>query len=199
MIIKKWSVCKRRKIEKKISYEDIETMSDNSTLYSINDARSRKSYAGIGKCEYFEPFSPGTDDFEGLCYATGDRKKVDSEYGFSICMNKQSSGLCIYKKEAAYRPNNTANSYSDREKSGGCYIATAVYGDYSAPEVVSFRKYRDKVLLNRFVGRLFVRTYYAIGPLLVKIFDKNEFIKQQMKKFLDWLLPKVKRKLNSNL
>ncbi|HHU53195.1 MAG TPA: hypothetical protein GXZ43_03850 [Clostridiaceae bacterium] len=80
------------------SDEEIESKSDNSTLYSINDERSKKSYAGLGKCEYFKPFSPGMDSFDGLCCVGEERNKVDSEYGFSICMDRRASGLCLYKK-----------------------------------------------------------------------------------------------------
>ena len=49
------------------------------------------------------------------------------------------------------------------EKSG-CFIATACYGDYDAPEVLALRRYRDDTLVRTFLGRLFVKTYYAFSP-----------------------------------
>lgn len=45
-----------------------------------------------------------------------------------------------------------------------CYIATAVYGSYEAPEVQVLRKFRDEVLQNSFFGRLFISTYYKFSP-----------------------------------
>ncbi len=49
-------------------------------------------------------------------------------------------------------------------KSGCCYIATACYGDYDHPDVQTFRRYRDKVLLPSRWGRLFVTVYYMLSP-----------------------------------
>lgn len=61
---------------------------------------------------------------------------------------------------------NTANNANNNipKKSGGCYIATAVYGSYEAPEVIVLRKFRDEVLLKSIIGRIFVVTYYAVSP-----------------------------------
>ena len=49
-------------------------------------------------------------------------------------------------------------------KSSGCFIATAVYGSYGAPEVIILRNFRDKVLLSTRIGKYFVRLYYIISP-----------------------------------
>lgn len=61
------------------------------------------------------------------------------------------------------------------DKSAGCYIATAVYGSYDCPEVWTLRRYRDNVLDNTWYGRLFIRTYYAISPTIVKWFGKTKW------------------------
>lgn len=53
---------------------------------------------------------------------------------------------------------------------GGCYIATAVYGSYEAPEVLTLRRFRDEQLSATRVGRSFIRTYYRISPALAKHF-----------------------------
>lgn len=47
---------------------------------------------------------------------------------------------------------------------GPCFIATAVYRDYDAPEVLVLRKFRDKTLLKNKVGRAFVALYYKYSP-----------------------------------
>lgn len=67
---------------------------------------------------------------------------------------------------------------------GGCYIATYTYGNYNAPEVLILRKFRDEKLLNNFIGKLFVKIYYAISPFLVRNFH-SEFFKKNSKKILD--------------
>ncbi len=57
---------------------------------------------------------------------------------------------------------------SSSSSSSGCYIATAVYGDYEHENVRLFRGFRDEVLLNSVLGRIFVKVYYAVSPSLAK-------------------------------
>jgi len=45
-----------------------------------------------------------------------------------------------------------------------CFIATAAYGYYSAPQVRALRAFRDRYLLTNGPGRAFVRWYYRHSP-----------------------------------
>jgi len=45
-----------------------------------------------------------------------------------------------------------------------CFIATAAYGCYSAPQVQILREFRDHFLLTNSPGRAFVAWYYRYGP-----------------------------------
>jgi cold shock CspA family protein/predicted RNA-binding Zn-ribbon protein involved in translation (DUF1610 family) len=49
-------------------------------------------------------------------------------------------------------------------KKFGCFIATAVYGDFYAPEVVALRRFRDETLEASAVGRAFISLYYRCSP-----------------------------------
>lgn len=60
---------------------------------------------------------------------------------------------------------------------GGCYIATCVYGSYDCPQVWTLRRYRDDRLAQTWYGRMFIRTYYAISPTLVKKFGTKKWFK----------------------
>ncbi len=69
--------------------------------------------------------------------------------------------------------------------SGGCYVATAVYGSYDCPQVWTLRRFRDYTLAETWYGRAFIRTYYAISPTLVKWFGHTEWFKKMWKGKLD--------------
>jgi len=82
-------------------------------------------------------------------------------------------------------PNNNSGGNSGSGRSGGCYIATAVYGSYNCPEVWTLRRYRDYRLAKTWYGRLFIRTYYTLSPLLVKCFGKTKWFKRLWKERLN--------------
>lgn len=78
--------------------------------------------------------------------------------------------------------------------SGGCYVATAVYGSYDCPQVWTLRRFRDFTLAKTWYGRTFIRSYYAISPTLVKWFGHTEWFKALWRGRLD----KMVTKLNSD-
>ncbi len=77
------------------------------------------------------------------------------------------------------------------KKSGGCYVATAVYGSYDCPQVWTLRRYRDYTLAKTWYGRAFVRTYYAISPTLVKWFGHKKWFKSIWRVKLDKLVVRL--------
>ncbi len=76
-------------------------------------------------------------------------------------------------------------------KKSGCYVATAVYGSYNCPEVWTLRRYRDETLACTWYGRVFIRTYYAISPTLVKWFGKTEWFRNMWKGRLDAMVERL--------
>lgn len=81
-----------------------------------------------------------------------------------------------------------------REHKGGCYIATAIYGSYDCPQVWTLRRYRDTILANTWYGRAFIKLYYAVSPVIVKLFGNSNWFKGIWKPSLD----KIVDKLNSD-
>ncbi|MBQ3004360.1 MAG: hypothetical protein IJD88_00360 [Clostridia bacterium] len=79
----------------------------------------------------------------------------------------------------------TPKTTNTQTESGGCYVATAVYGSYNCPQVWTLRRYRDEILAQTTLGRLFIKTYYAISPTLVKWFGHTEWFKKIFKNKLD--------------
>lgn len=86
---------------------------------------------------------------------------------------------------------NQDNSSSDGS-SGGCYIATAVYGSYDCPQVWVLRRFRDYKLAQTWYGRVFIHTYYSISPTLVKWFGKSQWFTNMWKPCLDTMVTRLK-------
>ncbi|MBQ8915058.1 MAG: hypothetical protein IJ046_02650 [Clostridia bacterium] len=84
----------------------------------------------------------------------------------------------------AYQPNLDSGS-------GGCYVATCVYGSYDCPQVWTLRRYRDESLAKYWYGRAFIRAYYAISPTAVKLFGKTSWFKKLWKNKLDKMVKKL--------
>ncbi|MBQ2737853.1 MAG: toll/interleukin-1 receptor domain-containing protein [Clostridia bacterium] len=87
-------------------------------------------------------------------------------------------------------------SYSDKKpynikQKTGCYVATCVYGSYDCPEVWTLRRYRDDTLGSTWYGRLFIRTYYAISPTLVKWFGHTRWFKRMWRGKLDRMVKRL--------
>jgi len=73
-------------------------------------------------------------------------------------------------------------------KTGGCYVATCIYGSYNCPEVWTLRRYRDNILSTSWFGRQFIRIYYTVSPKVVELFGNykwfNRFWKPVFNRFI---------------
>jgi hypothetical protein len=55
-----------------------------------------------------------------------------------------------------------------------CFIATAAFGSDMAPEVQSFRDFRNKYLFSSSAGKEFVRFYYKHSPFYANLIAQND-------------------------
>ena len=113
---------------------------------------------------------------------------VDWTKGQDVLQAERQARIAELQRQAAQqRPSNNQNS-------GGCYVATAVYGSYDCPQVWTLRRYRDYTLAETWYGRAFIRTYYAISPTLVKWFGHTNWFKKMWKGKLDRMVSDLNAK-----
>ena len=79
------------------------------------------------------------------------------------------------------------------QSSGGCYVATAVYGSYDCPEVWTLRRFRDDTLAASWYGRSLIRIYYAVSPTLVRWFGHTAWFRRLWRRRLDELVKKLRQ------
>lgn len=82
----------------------------------------------------------------------------------------------------------------NKVNTGGCYVATCVYGSYDCPQVWTLRRYRDYTLAKSWYGRAFIRSYYAVSPTLVKWFGNTGWFKKMWQGKLDRMVAKLQAK-----
>lgn len=96
------------------------------------------------------------------------------------------------KEEYVIRPNGEVEGPEEYTPStGGCYVATAVYGSYDCPQVWTLRRYRDNQLSKTWYGRWFIYTYYAISPTIVKWFGNTQWFKNMWRGKLDKMVKEL--------
>ena len=66
-----------------------------------------------------------------------------------------------------------------------CFVATEIYGSYDAPEVLTLRRFRDRVLAASLPGRWFIEFYYSYGPSIALWLKNREFLKRFLRLLLE--------------
>ncbi len=126
----------------------------------------------------------------------GDNSKLKSVISDAVKLMSTIGNMDMDTKTRNYYSGNknTLMSIDNRlNPSGGCYIATMVYGDYDHPRVMVLREFRDRYLANRHWGRQFIKIYYKYSPKLVEKLTGHKKINRMIKIMLDIFVEHLKR------
>lgn len=113
----------------------------------------------------------------------------DTRMLFDMCVDMLSLPISFYRT-LEKRVMNEKKSSTNAE-SGGCYVATAIYGSYDCPQVWTLRRYRDYTLAKSWYGRFLIKAYYAISPTIVKWFGHTKWFKKMWQGKLDRMVVKL--------
>lgn len=113
---------------------------------------------------------------------------------FHLIDNKKQNRLIVNQYVDKIKINDPSYKRPLEKRGRGCYIATSVYGSYDCPEVWTLRRFRDNILYNHILGRLFIKTYYATSPTLVKYFGDYKIFNKIFKPMLDSFVKKLNEK-----
>lgn len=90
--------------------------------------------------------------------------------------------------------NNQESNKINTSTNAGCYIATCIYGTYDCPQVWTLRRFRDDTLAANIFGRIFIKIYYFVSPILVKYFGKYKWFHNFFEKPLNKLIIRLNKK-----
>ena len=117
----------------------------------------------------------------------------------SVLTNEQAFTSLEFLKESIGKSNYFKRCYSSghfndviigstgQKAESGCFIATAVYGDYDHPQVLKLRNFRDSTLRKSLLGRCFISFYYTVGPHLAVLPDRSVKLRRVLRSLFDCL------------
>lgn len=112
----------------------------------------------------------------------------DKTYSFIVASIDTAGNIGYYTDSTAYDYCPFATTTKCHEATPGevvgvlsqnvnCYVATAAFGSTMAPQVKTFREFRNRYLLTNAWGKRFVRFYYKHSPKYAKIIAESETLR----------------------
>lgn len=148
----------------------------------------------IETCNYYFDFKPSeANNFYNLS-RPNIINDCSSTVRYAVGQEKENRGNIL--NHALLILDEKSRSTRTNVNKGACYIATAVYGSYDATEVLVLRRYRDDVLNNTTIGRVFISVYYKWSPKFAGKLKEWETVNRFAKTRLNKLVCHLKEKYN---
>ncbi|MCF6767598.1 topoisomerase DNA-binding C4 zinc finger domain-containing protein [Thiotrichales bacterium 19S11-10] len=155
----------------------------------------------------------GCSKYPDCCYTltVGNSLKNDNRTNSIEWVNASSiaeADFCIqsfYLKSVGMKPNSQAVAQMKRGniehkivsqgrphyQDDRCYISSYAFGS-NHPITIGLRYWRDHKLLPHWYGRFFIRFYYIVSPLIIKLFGNSNIFKRiskrMIKSFAKWIM-----------
>lgn len=139
--------------------------------YKEVQVRSDQSGTGSVEPEVVDNRIDGLVNGQLYCFRMGNKDNTGIIDYFSPMPGTPGSPPTTYGQCAT--PDEVFGLLDDKE----CFIATAAFGSDMAPEVQSFRKFRNDFLVPYEWGRKFVNFYYEHSPRYARVIASNEMLR----------------------
>lgn len=158
-----------------------------SNFFIFNDLKSTKrSYKFISSWKAELPKLQYTnEDFENIPIVNRTNRTTNTK-----CFTSNYYNDNLLFKDCSEHEESFSNVNS--KKSEGCYIATAVYGNYDNPEVIILRRFRDRILTKNILGRIIISCYYFVSPSIAKKLNGKLVLNYLIKLILDFFVHFIK-------
>jgi hypothetical protein len=136
---------------------------------------------------------------------------LDAGNATSILLSGLQDGATYFFAAVAYDASNNESGFSNEityavpagatasgDPSSGstsCFIATAAFGSYRAPEVILLQKFRDRFLLTNAPGKMFVEFYYRVSPPIADFIGHYDSLKRATRLALKPLIFSIQHRL----
>ena len=120
--------------------------------------------------------------------------KYESESGLGwyfceTCYEYVSSATSPDSQSEVSKPSSEART---KKSSDERFVATAVYGRKSHPDVKVLRRFRDNTLRSSFLGKMVIKKYYKYGPFWASKVGKYEFSKGIVKAIIEKIVDVIR-------
>jgi hypothetical protein len=145
----------------------------NTTSYDLSGLTNNQTYlvaiSAYARQQFFFVVTAYDNQFKDSA-STPMHESIFSDETSSQIGSTRHSGLSNVQSDF---PESVITYPALPDSGGRCFIATAAYGYYSAPEVQALRAFRDRYLLASAPGRMFVQWYYQHGPAAAALLNDH--------------------------
>lgn len=143
---------------------------EDAQTFTLDGVKKLESFARA-VLESANEFVLGRDSAQEMAAVQIEVQQASATAGASPASKPIAAGPT--SKPAAVASSRPQEPTPSKTSSGGCFVATAVYGSYDCPEVWVLRRFRDQTLAKSTLGRAFISAYYLTSPIALRLLGRH--------------------------